>query len=96
MTFEFFTTVSVTSNAHKVQTNSAAVFLVGAVTIGTIATAAAGGFSADGTTIVGISSAGSVTGGLIGGKFVVTAISATQWAIRGFLIGSSTIETPFV
>ncbi len=75
MEFTFFANVTVTSNAYKVQTNSAAVFLLGAVTIGTIATASAGSFAADGTTIVGISSAGSVTGGVIGSKFVCTAIS---------------------
>lgn len=96
MEFTFYANVSVTSNEHSVTTNAADVYLLGAVTIGTIATASAGSFAADGSSIVGISSAGSVTGGLIGSKFVVTALNSTQWAIHGFLIGSSTIETPFV
>lgn len=95
MTFTFFTTVTVTSNAHAVATSGATVFLLGAVTIKTIATAAAGSFAADGTSIVTLSSNGSTTGGVIGGKFTVTALNSTQWAINGCLIGSGGVSTPF-
>lgn len=96
MQFEFLTTVSVTSNAQKVITKTiASEFIVGSVTEVTIATATPAGFSADGTSIVSLSSNGTTTGGLIGSRFTVTAISASQWAIAGVIVGSGTIVTPF-
>lgn len=95
MQFEFLVTVSVTSNAHKIITDAATTFLVGAVTMVTIATASPAGFSANGTTIRALSAAGTTTGGLIGERYTVTAISATQWTIHGVCVGSGTIITPF-
>ena len=95
MTFEFLQTVSVTSNAAKVITNSASVFLLGSVTAVTIATASPAGFSANGTSIVTISQNGTTSGGLIGSSFKLTAISATQWGIDGVIVGSGVIVTPF-
>lgn len=94
--FEFFVTVSATSSGvYKIITANASTFLVGAVTIGTIATASAGSFSANGTTIVSINADATTKGGLIGGRLKLNAISASQWTISGFLIGSGTIETGF-
>jgi hypothetical protein len=95
MTFEFLATVSVTSNAYKVITNAGTVFLLGAVLAGSATAGAADTFTADGTTHVALSAAGSTTGGLIGETFKVTAISATQWAISGVTQGSGTLATPF-
>lgn len=95
MQFEFFVTVSVTSNAHKIITKATTEFLLGAVTMVTIATASPAGFSANGTTITALSAAGTTTGGLIGEHYKVTAISATQWLIEGICVGSGTIATPF-
>lgn len=92
--YEFITTVAGTT--QKVLTNVvASQFLNGAVTIGTIATASAGGFAANGTTIASLTMNGSTLGGLLGSRFKVTAISATVWAIEGFLLGSGTVATPF-
>lgn len=93
--FEFFTTVSITSNAAKIITNLATEFLLGEVFAYTTATASGAGFAANGTTIRALSSNGTTTGGLIGDNYIVTAISATQWAIRGVTVGSGTIATPF-
>lgn len=95
MTFEFRATVSVTTNAYKVITNSAAVFLVGGIEASTLTAGGQDFFVADGTTIVSLSAAGSTTGGLIGERYVVTAISATQWSIHGVTCGSGTLATPF-
>lgn len=96
MRFNFFTTVSVVaSDVHKLRCTTGS-FLLGALTVGTIATASAAGVAANGTTHLGMSSNGSTTGGLIGSYFEITALSTTQWAIEGFLIGSSTVATPFV
>lgn len=94
--FEFLVTVSATSSGvYKVITAAATQFLLGAVTIGTIATASAGGFAADGTSIVAINMDATTKGGLAGGRIKLTAISTTQWAIEGFLIGSGSIATGF-
>lgn len=96
MTFEFFATVSVTSNSYKVITNSASVFLLGAVAFGSATLAEGGGaFSGNGTSHVAITSNGSTTGGLIGTCFTVTALSSTVWAITGIEVGSGTTVTPF-
>jgi hypothetical protein len=94
MEFEFITTVAVTSNSHKIITNAATVFLLGAVSIGTIATASAGGFAFNGSTHVACTSNGTTTGGLVGSRIKVRAISATQWFIEGQMIGSGTVATP--
>jgi len=95
MQFEFLTTVAVTSNAQRVSTSAATVFILGAVESGKLA-AGMDVFQADGTTHVGISMAGSTTGGLIGSTFTLTALSTTQWLIKGYLVGSGTLADPFV
>ncbi len=95
MQFEFQTSVSVTSNAAKVITAAATQFLLGTIQVigGTTETTVSA--DANGTTIVAISSNGSTTGGLIGDRYRVTAISATQWVIDGYVSGSGTVATPF-
>lgn len=94
MEFEFITTVAVTSNSHKIVTNSSSVFLLGAVSIQTIATVTPAGFAFNGSTHVACTSNGTTTGGLVGSRIKVRALSATQWFIEGLLIGSGTIATP--
>lgn len=96
MQFEFLVTVAVTTNAHKVITNSASVFLVGGIIMGDVTVAQSGDyFEADGTSHVAISAAGSTTGGLLGERYKVTCISSTQWAIEGVCHGAGTLATPF-
>ena len=96
MWFEFIVTVSVTSNAHKVITKAATQFLIGKVIMGDVTVAQSGDvFTADGSTIVALSAAGSTTGGLLGETYKVVAISTTQWAIDGVCHGAGTLATPF-
>ncbi len=96
MQFEFSTSVADTTNAHKVITNAATVFIVGSVMIGSLTVADSGDvFQANGTTHVAISSDGVTKGGLIGGSYKLTCISATQWQIEGDLVGSGTVADPF-
>lgn len=96
MYFDFMVTVAVTSNAHKVITNAATVYMVGKVLAGDITIATSGDvFTADGTSIVAISAAGSVTGGLVGESYRLTCISTTKWAIEGVTHGAGTLTTPF-
>lgn len=96
MQFEFLATVAVTSNAYKVITDAATTFLVGGVIMGDVTVAQSGDFfEADGATHVAISAAGSTTGGLLGERYAVTAISSTKWAIHGVCHGAGTLATPF-
>ena len=96
MRFKFKTNVTITSNAAKVITNAATVFIVGGV-IAASATVADSGdfFTADGSTHVAISSNGSTTGGVIGDDYELVCISSTQWLISGLISGSGTLATPF-
>jgi len=92
--FEFQTVTTITSNAAKVITAGATQYLLGTVDVvinGSATTLAA---SANGTTHVAISSNGTTTGGVQGDRYKVTAISATQWVITGFVSGSGSLATP--
>ncbi len=93
--YEFVVTVSVTSNAHKIITADAATFLLGETFTYSTATASGAGFAANGTTIRALSANGSTTGGLIGERYIVTAINTTQWLITGVQVGSGTLATPY-
>jgi hypothetical protein len=96
MTFDFTCSVAVTSNAYKIITNAATVFLLGSVTSGNLTVAASGDvFQGNGTTHVAISMNGTDTGGLIGGRLRFVAISSTQWAVFGDIVGSGTNADPF-
>ena len=98
MTFDFLTTVTVTSSdTHKVITKTiGSEFMIGG--IGSFNTTIASGgdsFSANGTTHVAATSNGSTSGGLLGQRLKFTAISATQWAVQGYTVGTGTSATPF-
>ena len=96
MKFEFLVTVAVTSNAHKVITAAATQFLLGGIIMGDVTVAQSGDyFEADGSTHVAISAAGTTTGGLLGERYSLTAISTTQWVIHGVCHGAGTLATPF-
>ena len=94
MEFKFITTVTCTSNSHKIISNAATVFLLGEVFMYTTATASGAGFAFNGTTHVACTSNGTTTGGLIGSEITVRALSSTQWLITGAMVGSGTIATP--
>lgn len=94
MYFDFITTVSITSNAAEVDTDSGSTFILGQV-INAVAAGTNTIFYANGTSHVKISSNGTTSGGLKGGSFRMTAVSATVWEINGIVNGSGTIVTPF-
>lgn len=93
MEFEFATLT--TQTAGKVITSLTTEFLLGALSIQTIATVTPAGFAANGTTIRSVLLNGTTTGGLTGDRFKLTALNSTQWQISGMLIGSGTLVTPF-
>ena len=94
MTFDFRTTVTITSNSAKTITGAGTEFLLGLVLLvgGTTETIVSADFN--GTSHVAITSNGTTTGGVIGDQYTVTAISATQWVISGLASGSGTVATP--
>jgi hypothetical protein len=94
MEFEFLTTILATGSHKVVTATVASEFLLGAVTSGDL-DAATDVFQANGTNIVALTQNGSTTGGLVGSSFRVTAISATQWAVKGSIVGTGTVLTPF-
>ena len=96
MTFEFATTVTITSNAAKVITATpASQFILGSMFGYTTDATEIDGFSADGSTHVAISSNGSTTGGVIGDRYTLT-YSGSVWLVEGNIFcGTSTPATPF-
>lgn len=95
MMFRFGTSVTRTSNAHKIITSAATEFLTGGLFLGNSAAATGEFFAADGTTIRACSSNGTTTGGIIGDAYEVIAISTTVWFCRGVLNQTGTAATPF-
>jgi hypothetical protein len=94
MFFDFRTTVTITSNAAKTITGSAAQFILGNVQIVLAGAATTLSAAFNGSTHVAISSNGSTTGGVIGDQYRLTAISTTQWLIEGLISGSGALATP--
>ncbi len=96
MEFHFMTTVK-TTGTHKVITGTpASQFILGTIFGYTTDATEIDGFVADGSTIVSAAHNGTTTGGDAGGRYTLTAISATQWLITGNMYcGTATPATPF-
>jgi hypothetical protein len=99
MQFEVIVEIAASSNEHKVLTKVIATeFLLGSI-ISASETVAEGMdcFTADGTSNhVSISMNGTTTGGEVGSRFVFTALSTTQWLIKGVNQGSGgAVTDPF-
>ena len=98
--YEFVHTVTNTSVVAKVITDSASTFLLGEIYIASGGTPGATtgplGFACNGTTHRAINQGGSdtTTGGVIGSRFKVTLVTATQWFVEGYLLGTATVVTP--
>jgi len=94
MEFNFYATVSVTSNAHVIITDAATTFLSGAINQ-IIDTSGTSEGQVGAATDVTISMNGSTTGGLIGTWIHVKCITSTLWVARGLVVSSGTLSTPF-
>lgn len=96
MYFDFITTVSVTSNAAKVITNTGTVLLIGSLmNIDTDTSNAVAAWTGNGSNHIAISSNGTTTGGLIGSFYRLTCVSTTLWQVVGQIQGSGVVATPF-
>lgn len=91
-TYDFYVTVSVTSNAHEIETNNAANFFGGAPLL--VAAAATAVFACNGSSHIAYKTTGTTTGGLIGTHIRVTILSATLAWLDGINAGSGTLATP--
>ena len=91
-TYDFFVTVSVTSNAHEIETGSGSHFFGGApfmiAAAATLATA-----QCNGTSHIAYKTNGSTTGGLIGTHIKVTVLSSTVAWLDGVNAGSGALAT---
>lgn len=91
-TYDFRVTVSVTSNAHEIESGNAAHFITGdpimVATGATLATA-----MCDGSSAIAYKSNGTTTGGLIGSRYRVTVLSSTLLLIEGTNAGSGSLST---
>lgn len=96
LTFQFHVLTSVTSNAHKIITSGASIFMTGSlVNIDTDTSNAVAAWTADGSTIRSVSMNGTTTGGLQGTLIRLICISSTMWMVEGIDQGSGTVATPF-
>lgn len=100
ITYEFVTTRGVTSNSYKVITN---LNVASAIITGSLLMTAASATSLSVGSMfisstganVAITSNGSTTGGLQGGRFTITSLSVGTWFVSGNLVGSGAFATPF-
>lgn len=95
MWFEFATKVTITSNSAKVLTDAATTFMVGGAALINSGAATGQFFAANGTTHRSVNGNGTTTGGIIGDRVKVTAISSTLWQVEGVMNQTGTAATPF-
>lgn len=95
--FEFLVTVSVLApNVYKTITNASTSLLLGDMVMGdTTSQHLPMYFSSNGVTDVAVESNGSTTGGRMGGYYRITAISTTEWFIKGNSNAEGLATSPF-
>ena len=95
MYFDFYTTVSVTSNAYAINTDASTTFIGGCVNMVIDNNATTEANVGNAASHVKISMNGTTTGGLIGTEIRVFATSTTTWASTGVVVGSGSIASPY-
>lgn len=94
MYFDFLITVTGTGT-YGIATSDAATFIIGAIDSSSTAVAEGGDTFAAAGTEVAILFDADTTGRLVGTSIRLTAISTTQWAVSGTMMGVGTLATPF-
>lgn len=92
--FEFIVQTTATSVVHRIACASGD-FLLGTILQSTDGTYTVAAQTANGTTHLAWEGNGSTTGGIIGDRVVVAAISGTQWSVYGTNSATGTEATPF-
>lgn len=97
LNFDFFTSVTVTSNSYKVITDAGTTFIAGSALMSSD-NLASKSFLGNGTTHLAVTQAAAssnATGGIIGSVLRLTCVSTTLWVVNGMLVASATPTTPF-
>ena len=96
--FEFQATISVTSTELYTVKCATGDFIAGVIVGGNLTIGASGDpFTGNGTSHLGMTHAGSTTGGLIGMCYKLTAIDGTTWVLTEAVdVGSGTNAHPFI
>lgn len=94
LSFNFYVTVSVTTNVDKVITDAGTTLLIGSVAQG-LTTASPVLFVGNGSSHIAVSMNGGTTGGLQGTKLEFFCVNATQWAVNGWNNGATSNSTLF-
>lgn len=92
--FHFIVTNTVTSGSHKIITDAATTFLMGAVFEGSTGVAPLT-FQGNGTSHISVTMGGTTTGGLIGTALKFKAVSTSLWEVTGFMPSAASPATPF-
>lgn len=97
--YEFVVQTSVTSNGYTIKRNSTKT-IIGSLIVDRYVDVATQTYSRNFFSNGAVASAvvlnGSTTGGLIGTRFIATAITSGTWFIQGILVGSGAVTTPFL
>lgn len=95
--FDFYVTVTITSNAAKVITATGTELLVGTLinTDTDSSDAVASWKSLVAANNIAVSMNGSTTGGIKGDWFRFTCLNGTTWNVSGFTLGTGVVATPF-
>lgn len=95
--FDFFVSVTITSNAAKVITAAGTELLVGTIinTDTDSSDAVASWKALVGSSYIAVSMNGSTTGGIKGDWLRFTCLNSTTWNVQGLTLGTSTVATPF-
>lgn len=96
--YEFVVDTTPTSNSHKILTNTTGgtAVLVGGVSMVDVNDASVSGFqSLESSANASLTMNATTTGGQVGTKIEVTALSAGTWFVTGLVFGSGTLATPF-
>lgn len=99
MAFDFYVSVSVTTNSYKVITDTGTTLLCGTlVNVDTDSSNAVAAWNGNGSSHIAVTMAAASsnsTGGLQGTNLNFKALSTTLWAVEGFVQGAGTVATPF-
>jgi hypothetical protein len=86
---------TISTSALKIFAPSTNLFIGSVLSIDTDTSGATVGFTANGTTNDYINLNGSTTGGVAGSWVQIFAIAANKYMVKGTLLGSGTVATPF-
>jgi hypothetical protein len=97
--YDFFVTVTVTSNSYKVITDAGTTLLIGTlVNVDTDSSNAVAAWTGNGSSHIAVTQAAAssnATGGVQGTWVRFTCVSSTLWSVQGHIQGAGTVATPF-